>query len=254
MQQQMEDLARDREAAKRLGIDRSARQASSAPTPSARTRRPGRGGCRWQFAVPACGHVDPGAAPELAGPEGSNLSDREGGEGRTFKDDLDNGGADKRRGQEYQDEQNIAYYVIDPREVPGATERQRWWANNRMNQAMIWADLLREDHEDPNGFAMPPDEVKEIKNLLAGCASPSRSARPTTSSRRDVDEGADTDAGSALKLGSPVLWTILRARDDRAAARGPKCAGRFQAIATLEGMRVSGAGSRAARPGDTWKS
>ena len=126
---------------------------------------------------PACGHVDAGAAPELAGPDGSNLSDREGGEGRTFKDDLDNGGLDKRRGQEYQDEANVAYYVIDPREVPGATEKQRWCSNNRMNQAMIWADLLREDHEDRTALRCRRTRSKRSRISCARCASPWRSAR-----------------------------------------------------------------------------
>ena len=242
MQQQMEDVARDREAAKRLGIDRfrTPKRQCSNPECEDPTARP-EVDADGNLLCPACGHVDAGAAPELAGPEGSNLSDREGGEGRTFKDDLDNGGADKRRGQEYQDEQNIAYYVIDPREVPGATERQRWWANNRMNQAMIWADLLREDHEDPNGFAMPPDEVKEIKNLLRRvCVTVAKRAPDDELTKEDADEGTDADAGSALKLGSPVLWTILLAlemiarRPEGFKVRRPE----FQAIATLEGMHA----------------
>ena len=242
MQQQMEDVARDREAAKRLGIDRfrTPKRQCSNPECEDPTARP-EVDADGNMLCPACGHVDAGAAPELAGPDGSNLSDREGGEGRTFKDDLDNGGADKRRGQEYQDEANVAYYVIDAREVPGATEKQRWWSNNRMNQAMIWADLLREDHEDPNGFAMPPDEVKEIKNILRRvCVTVAQRAPDDELTKEDPDEGADADAGSALKLGSPVLWTILLAlemiarRPEGFKVRRPE----FQAIATLEGMHA----------------
>ena len=78
-----------------------------------------------------------------------------------------------------------------------------------MNQAMIWADLLREDHEDPNGFAMPPDEVKEIKNILRRvCVAVAKRAPDDELTEEGPDEG-DTDACSTL--GSPVLWTILLA-------------------------------------------
>ena len=242
MLQQMEDVARDREAAKRLGVDRfrTPQRRCSNPECEDPTARP-EVDADGNVMCPACGQVDESAAPELAGPDGSNLSDREGGEGRTFKDDLDNGGSDKRRGQEYRDEANVAYYVIDPREVPGATEKQRWWANNRMNQAMIWADLLREDHEDPNGFAMPPDEVKEIKDILRKvCVTVAQRAPDDELGKEDPDEGTNTntDTGLVLKLGSPVLWTILLAlemiarRPEGFKVRRPE----FQATATLEGM------------------
>ena len=121
MLQQMEDAARDKEAAKRLGIDRfrTPRRLCSNPECEEPTARP-EVDTDGNMMCPACGHVDESAAPELVGPDGSNISDREGGEGRTFKDDLDNGGSDKRRGQEYQDEANVAYHVIDPRDVPGS--------------------------------------------------------------------------------------------------------------------------------------
>ena len=107
-----------------------------------------------------------------------------------------------------------------------------------MNQAMIWADLLREDHEDPNGFAMPPDEVKEIKNILRKvCVTAAKRAPDDELAEEDPDEGAG-DAGPALKLGSPVLWTILLALE--MIARRPEGfkvrRQEFQATATLEGM------------------
>tara|TARA_B100001057_G_scaffold56862_2_gene50389 strand:+ start:28114 stop:31038 length:2925 start_codon:yes stop_codon:yes gene_type:complete len=242
MLQQMQDVARDREAAKRLGVDRfrTPKRQCSNPECEDPTARP-EVDADGNMLCPACGHVDAGAVPELAGPDSSNLSDLEGGEGRTFKDDLDNGGSDKRRGQEYQDEANVAYYVIDPREVRGATERQRWWANNRMNQAMIWADLLREDHEDPNGFAMPPDEVKEIKNILRRvCVTVAQRAPEDELTKEDVDQVTGADASAIQNLGSPVLWTILLAlemiarRPEGFKVRRPE----FQAIATLEGMHA----------------
>ena len=125
--------------------------------------------------------------------------------------------------------------MIDPREVLGATEKQRWWSNNRMNQAMIWADLLREDHEDQTALRCRRTRSKRSNILRKVCVAVAKRAPDDELTEEGPDEG-DTDAGSTL--GSPVLWTILLAlemiarRPEGFKVRRPE----FQAIATLEGM------------------
>ena len=49
-------------------------------------------------------------------------------------------------------EKNQALYVIEQKDVPRATVDQRWWANNRMNQSMLWADLMGMDTDMEDGF------------------------------------------------------------------------------------------------------
>ena len=96
----------------------------------------------------------------MMGPE---LNDLEGGNRR---------GAENRTGQEWEDEKNRQLYVIEQHNVPGATENQRKWVNNRMNQSMVWADFLGYDFGVQDGFGLAPDEVKEIEQVQRYMAFP----------------------------------------------------------------------------------
>ena len=184
---------------KKLGIDRFRVQKHVCPNPECEdpTSQPdvdadGNSVC------PSCGYSDENAAPEFEGAGQQDISDLEGGNRRTF---LQDGGADNRTGQEWQDDANRELYVIEARDVPKATEAQRWWANNRMNQAMVWANYMGADRGLPGGFAIAHDEIERIKRALrAVCIAVARHAPDD-----DVENEEDED----FALGSPLLWTVL---------------------------------------------
>ena len=128
----------------------------------------------------------------MMGPE---LNDLEGGNRR---------GAENRTGQEWEDEKNRQLYVIEQHNVPGATENQRKWVNNRMNQSMVWADFLGYDFGVQDGFGLAPDEVKEIEQVLRAVCIAAATDAPD-----DDDEDEDREGGDDFEMGSPLLWTIL---------------------------------------------
>ena len=140
-------------------------------------------------------------------------------------------GPDRRRAQEYGDNEKLDLYTIDDEEMPGTTEHQRWWANNRMNQAMVLADCMGYDRADPDGFALSEDEVMQIKMTLR---------RVCPLAAPDAPDPSVDDNDQASLMGSPTLWAILIGLE--VIARGP---GGFQMptealrqIATLEGLNA----------------
>ena len=201
LQQQMENEAREAQDAKQYGIDRFRIKQHKCPNPECEdplsqpeVYADGNSMC------PSCGFVDENAAPELEGAGQQDISDLEGGNRRTF---LQDGGADNRTGQEWQDDANRDLYVIEARDVPQASDAQRWWANNRMNQAMVWADYMAHDRELPDGFAITHDEVRRIKDVLrAACIAVAKYA-PNNDAGDEADDGGN--------LGSPLVWTVLLA-------------------------------------------
>ena len=201
LQQQMENEAREAQDEKQYGIDRFRIKQHKCPNPECEdplsqpeVYADGNSMC------PSCGFVDENAAPELEGAGQQDISDLEGGNRRTF---LQDGGADNRTGQEWQDDANRDLYVIEARDVPQASDAQRWWANNRMNQAMVWADYMAADRGLPDGFAITHDEVRRIKDVLrAACIAVAKYAP-------DNDAGNEADDGG--NFGSPLVWTVLLA-------------------------------------------
>lgn len=140
-------------------------------------------------------------------------------------------GPDRRRAQEYGDDEKLDLYTIDPTEMQDATEHQQWWANNRMNQAMVLADCMGYDREDPDGFSISADEVLKMKKVL-------RAVCPLAAPDAPDDTVEDNDDASLM--GSPTLWAILIGLE--VVARRP---GGFQMptqalrqIATLEGLNA----------------
>ena len=156
---------------------------------------------------PSCGYSDENAAPEFEGAGQQDISDLEGGNRRTF---LQDGGADNRTGQEWQDDANRELYVIEARDVPGATEAQRWWANNRLNQSTVWADYMGEDRGKPDGFAIAYDEIQRIKRILRTvCIFVARYAPNKDADDDDEEEEEEVVEQGKPSFGSPLLWTIL---------------------------------------------
>ena len=201
LQQRMEDEAKDKDEERRVGVDRYRIRQHKCPNsecedPSA----PPEVDADGNSMCPSCGYVDENAAPELAGAGQQDISDVEGGNRRTF---LQDGGADNRTGQEWQDDANRALYVIEGRDVPKANEEQRWWANNRMNQSMVWADFMEADRGMPGGFAITHDEVRRIKDVLrVACIAVAKHA-PNNDAGNEGDDGG--------RFGSPLVWTTLLA-------------------------------------------
>ena len=94
----------------------------------------------------------------------------------------------------------------------------------------FWADLLREDHEDPNGFAMPPDEVKEIKNILRKvCVAVAQRApddeEKGAGTSRDAYEGYESGtAGDDVPIATATATVDHAAEEEaRAAAAATLC-------------------------------
>ena len=155
---------------------------------------------------PACGFLNENAAAGLEGAGQQDISDLEGGNRRTF---LEDGGADNRTGQEWQDNANRELYLIEARDVhPNTTEAQRWWANNRLNQSTVWADYMGVDRGKPDGFAIAYDEIQRIKRVLrAVCIVAARYA-PNKDADDNEEEEEAVEQGKP-NFGSPLLWTVL---------------------------------------------
>lgn len=109
-------------------------------------------------------------------------------------------GPDRRRAQEYGDDEKLDLYHINDEEMPGTTEHQRWWANNRMNQAMVLADCMGYDREDPDGFSISEDAVMQVKMVL-------RRVCPLAAT--DAPDATVSDNDQTSLMASPTLWAIL---------------------------------------------
>ena len=199
MQERELQDAKEQEAERKLGVDRFRVRKHVCPNPECQdpTAQP-EVDADGNSVCPSCGQSDENAAPEFEGAGQQDISDLEGGNRRTF---LQDGGADNRTGQEWQDDANRDLYVIEARDVPNATEAQRWWANNRMNQAMVWADYMGADRGLPDGFAISYDEIERIKRTLRAVCIAVAPHAPDD----DVENEEDED----FAFGSPLLWTVL---------------------------------------------
>ena len=197
--ERMEQEDKEKREEKQYGINRFRVQRHVCPNPGCQdpTAQP-EVDADGNSVCPSCGQRDENAAPEFEGAGQQDISDLEGGNRRTF---LQDGGADNRTGQEWQDDANRELYVIDARDVPKATEAQRWWANNRMNQAMVWANYMGADRGLPNGFAIAYDEIERIKRALRAVCITVAPYAPDD----DVEDEEEDD----FELGSPLLWTVL---------------------------------------------
>ena len=187
---------------------------------------------------PKCSNATcPGPSPDkpfIAYDDGSSVCHACGGEtpaAPSHKNEAPNheDGPDRRRAQEYGDDENLDLYTIDDEEMPGATEHQRWWANNRMNQAMVLADCMGYDRDDPDGFSISADEVLKVKHVLR---------RVCPLAAPDAPDATVEDNDDASLMGSPTLWAILIGLE--VIAQGPDGfqmpTKTKQQIATLEGL------------------
>ena len=109
---------------------------------------------------PRCGSTKEHAEEEMPSGE-TQIVNRQ--DKNTYEDGNDNR---KHTDLLEQEDKNKAMYVIDHQDVPRATPDQIWWANNRMNQAMFWADMMGVDSELEDGFGISSTEVQNVKHLL----------------------------------------------------------------------------------------
>lgn len=112
-------------------------------------------------------------------------------EKRFFADDEKQARDAKKRNDEYMDEENLHLSKIEAREIArGCTQEEMWAANNRLNQCVVWLQMLTRD-ESHGGFRLTAGEVRTSRILLrAVCVQWAR-------------EGFVGD-----NFGNPVLWSI----------------------------------------------
>ena len=149
---------------------------------------------------PRCGSTKEHAEEEMPSGE-TQIVDRQ--DKNTYEDGNDNR---KHTDLLEQEDKNKALYVIDYKDVPGATFDQIWWANNRMNQAMFWADMMGVDSELEEGFGISWTEVQNVKQLLRQ-VSIAAAMDLATDDYDDDDERRESSED--FLLGSPLLWAAL---------------------------------------------
>ena len=112
-------------------------------------------------------------------------------EKRFFADEEKTARDAKKRNEEYMDEENMHLSKIQAREIArGCTQEDMWAANNRLNQCVVWLQMLARD-ESQGGFRLTAGEVRTSRILLrAVCVQWAR-------------EGFVGD-----NFGNPVLWSI----------------------------------------------
>lgn len=154
---------------------------------------------------PSCGYTKENVAEEMdsGGTQIVNLTDK-----RTFED-----GPDNRKNTELveQQENNIKLYVIQPNDAPGASDDQIWWANNRMNQSMLWADLMGADFGMEDGFGISETEIRHVKQLLRQVSIQAAMDLAADFYEGEDDDEEDRDGSDDSLMGQPLLWTILLA-------------------------------------------
>ena len=112
-------------------------------------------------------------------------------EKRFFADDEKQARDAKKRNDEYKDEENAHLCKIQAREISSSCAQEEMWAaNNRLNQCVVWLQMLTRDHS-PGGFRLTAGELRTSRILLrAVCVQWAR-------------EGFVGD-----NFGNPVLWSI----------------------------------------------
>ena len=112
-------------------------------------------------------------------------------EKRFFNDDEKHARDAKKRNDEYKDEENFHLSKIQAYEIGGGcSDQDMWSANNRLNQCVVWLEMLTRD-QSPGGFRLHPGEVRTGRILLrAVCVQWAK-------------EGFVGD-----NFGNPVLWAI----------------------------------------------
>jgi len=149
---------------------------------------------------PRCGSTKENAEQEMPSGE-TQIVNRQ--DKNTYEDGNDNR---KHTDLLEQEDKNKALYVIDSKDAPMATPDQIWWANNRMNQSMFWADMMGVDSELEDGFGISWTEVQNVKQLLRQvCIA---AAMDLTTDYYD-DEDETRESSEDFLLGSPLLWTAL---------------------------------------------
>ena len=152
---------------------------------------------------PRCGSTKENAEEEMQSGE-TQIVNRQ--DKNTYEDGNDNR---KHTDLLEQEDKNKALYVIDVKDAPGATPDQIWWANNRMNQAMFWADMMGVDSELEDGFVISRVEVQNVKQLLRQvCIAAAMDLASDYYHDNDADD-ENRESSEDFLLGSPLLWTAL---------------------------------------------
>ena len=149
---------------------------------------------------PRCGYTKENVEEEMPSGE-TQIVNRQ--DQNTYEDGNDNR---KHTDLLEQEDKNKALYVINLKDAPGATPDQIWWANNRMNQSMFWADMMGEDSELEDGFGISGIEVGIVKQLLRQVCIV---AAMDLAADYDGDEDETRENSEDFLLGSPLLWTAL---------------------------------------------
>ena len=149
---------------------------------------------------PRCGYFKENVEEEMPSGE-TQIVNRQ--DQNTYEDGNDNR---KHTDLLEQEDKNKALYVINLKDAPGATPDQIWWANNRMNQSMFWADMMGEDSELEDGFGISGIEVGIVKQLLRQVCIVA--AMDLATDYYD-DEDEKRENSEDFLLGSPLLWTAL---------------------------------------------
>ena len=112
-------------------------------------------------------------------------------EKRFFADEEKQERDAKKRNDEYMDEENYHLSKILAREMPGScTQEDLWAANNRLNQCVVWLEMLLRD-ESHGGFRLTHSEVRTGRIVL-------RAVCVQWAKEGFADEN----------FGSPILWAI----------------------------------------------
>ncbi len=152
---------------------------------------------------PRCGYTKKNVEEEMQSGE-TQIVNRQ--DKNTYEDGNDNR---KHTDLLEQEDKNKALYVIGFDDVPSASFDQIWWANNRMNQSMFWADLMGVDFGMEDGFGISTTEIRHVKQLLRQvCIA---AAADLASNYNEEEEEEDRESSEDFLLGSPLLWTILLA-------------------------------------------
>ena len=112
-------------------------------------------------------------------------------EKRFFADEEKQERDAKKRNDEYMDEENYHLSKILAREMPGScTQEDLWAANNRLNQCIVWLEMLLRDMSH-GGFRLTHSEVRTGRIVL-------RAVCVQWAKEGFADEN----------FGSPILWAI----------------------------------------------
>tara|TARA_B100001057_G_scaffold464042_2_gene518816 strand:- start:557 stop:1732 length:1176 start_codon:yes stop_codon:yes gene_type:complete len=112
-------------------------------------------------------------------------------EKRFFADDEKQARDAKKRNDEYKDEENAHLCKIEAREISkSCTQENMWAANNRLNQCIVWLQMLMRD-QSPGSFCLTAGELRTSRILLRAVC---------------VQWAKEGFAGE--NFGNPILWSI----------------------------------------------